>query len=277
MINDTSFKTQINWNLWAPPIFFILLLIIEKKAFGTFYTSWLYGLVLVLFGIIYSFRYKLYHPAVIFCLAGITLWHYVLAGHLETSFSMLRHMGIDIPDGPYSHPFSMVIWIINLLIFLAIIPVFGPVAAKSFRLEQSAKKLFRMASQMVPSSKNGFTTRPFHAGNTSCSKEQIMGFTQYLSGHMIVYPVVTEQNVFLTFSMGKSPLSIQEPSEISYIGFDNTGKITVHITARDYKKFRNKLTFDTLCESMWNIFRRFLDYYVNNQEARIITELKTLQ
>ena len=277
MINNTSLKTQINWNLWAPPILFLLLLIIEKKAFGTFYTSWLYGLILILFGIIYSFRYKIYQPAVIFCLAGITLWHYVLAEHLETSFPMLRWMGFDIPDGPYNQPFSMVTWIINLFIFLVMIPVFGPVAAKSHRLEHFAKKLFRMASQTVPTSKDGFTARPFYAGNTVCSKEQITGFTQYLSGHMIVYPVFTEQNVFLTFSMGKSPLSIHEPSEISYIAFDFTGNITVHIAARDYRKFRKKVTFDKLCESMGNVFRRFLDYYLNNQEARIITELKTLK
>jgi len=81
MITDTSLKKQINWNAWVPPIFFILFLIIEKQAFGTIYTSWLYGLILILFGFLYSFRYKLYQPAVIFCLAGITLWHYVLAAH----------------------------------------------------------------------------------------------------------------------------------------------------------------------------------------------------
>jgi hypothetical protein len=277
MINDSAIKKQINWNAWAPPIFFLLFLIIEKQAFGTFYTSWLYGLILIIFGIIYAFRYKLYQPAVIFCLAGITLWHYVLAEHLETNIPMLRQMGFDLPDGPYNLPFSMVTWIINLLIFLVMIPIFGPVAVKSFRLEQSAKKLFRIASQTVHTSKEGFTTRPFYAGNTGCSKEQITGFTQYLSGHLVVYPVFTEQNVFLTFSMGKSPLSIQEPSEISYIAFDYNGNITVHIDARDYRKFRKKLTFDTLCDSMGSLFKRFMDYYLNNQESRIITEIKTLR
>ena len=256
-------------------LIFILFLIIEKTAFGTFFTSWLYGLILILFGLIYSFRYKLYQPAVIFCLAGITLWHYVLAEHPETNILLLRRMGFDTPDVPYNNPFSMVTWIINLLIFLVIIPVFGPVSIKAFSLEQSAKKLFRMAAQTVPTSKDGFTTRPFYAGNTVCSKEQITGFTQYLSGRNIIFPVFTEQNVFLTFSMGKSPLSLQEPSDVSFIALDFDGNMTVHIAAGDYKKFRKKLTFDTLCHSMGNVFKRFLDYYRQNQEARIITEITT--
>ena len=116
MIQDRSFKKQVNWNFWAPPVLFLLLLIIEKQALGTFYTSWLYGLILIFVGILYSLRYRLFQPAILFCLAGITLWHYVLAAHFETSIPMLRYMGFDIPDGPHKLPFSMVTWIINLLV-----------------------------------------------------------------------------------------------------------------------------------------------------------------
>lgn len=274
MITDTFIKRQVNWNFWAPAILFPVLLIIEKKAFGTFYTSWLYGLILIVFGIIYSARYRLAQPGILLCFAGITLWHYVLAEHFETCFPLLRMIGIDVPADPFKNPFSMLTWIINLLIFLVTIPLLGPVTSKAFRLEQSARKLFKTAAQIVPTSHNGFTARPFYAGNTEYSKEQLTGFARFLSGHLIVYPVFAETGLYLTFSMGKSPFSVHEPSEISYIALDNIGAITVHIAASDYKRFRKELTFDRLCESMGNLFKRFLEYYINNQEYRIITELK---
>jgi hypothetical protein len=275
MISNTSFKTQINWNVWAPPLLFLVFLILEKSQFGTFYSSWLYGLALILFGILYSVRYRLVQPAILFCLAGITLWHYVLAEHFDATIAMLRLIGIDVEMNVFSNPFSMLTWIINLLIFLVTIPIFGPAMAKAFKLEQFSKKIFRIAAQTVSSSKNGFTSRPFYAGNMEYSKDQFTGFAQFLASHMIVHPVFSESGTYLTFSMGKSPFAIHEPSEVSYVAVDHTGILNVHIAAWDYKRFRKELTFDRLCESMGDVFRRYLNYYLNNQEARIITELKT--
>ena len=268
-------KRQINWNFWALPILFLLILIIEKQAFGTFYSSWLYGLLLIFFGIIYSARYKLYQPALIGCLSGLTLWHYILAAHFDTCLTMLQLIGFDMFINPANNPFSMGIWMINLVVLLIVIPIFGGIVSKSFRLEQSAKRIFNTAAQTVISTGNGFTSRPYVAGNAQYSKEQITGFTQYLAGQMIIHPSYTESGVFLTFSMGRSPLAMRETNEISYVLFDNGGNITVHITKKDYKRFRKQLTFNRLCESLGDLFKRFLNYYANNQEARIMTELKS--
>ena len=274
MITDNQIKRRINWNSWVPPVFFIVLLIIEKQAFGTYYTSVLYGLILILFGIIYTVRYNLYQPALLFCFAGITLWHYLPAARYDTCISMLSTLGINISMNPEDNPFTMLTWIINLVIFLIMVPIVGPAVAKAYKLEQSAKRIFKTAAQTVSSSKNGFTSRPFFAGNAEYSKEQITGFVQYLAGKTIVYPVFTDTGIYMTFSMGKSPLSIKESKEISYINFENTGHITVIISAQDYKRFRKQVTFDQLCESLSSLFKRFLNYYINNQEARIMTELK---
>ena len=66
MRNDIALKKQFQWNFWLPGILFLLFLIIEKRAFGTFYTSWLYGLILVVVGVMYTWRFKMYQPALIF-------------------------------------------------------------------------------------------------------------------------------------------------------------------------------------------------------------------
>jgi hypothetical protein len=274
MISDQYFKKQVNWNIWGPPVAFIFLLIIEKQALGTFYTSLLYGLVLILTGIIYSIRYRLYHPALLFCLAGLTLWHYVLAAHIETIIALLRWLKFESVELGTADPFSMLTWLINLVIFLAVIPLTIPVFGKAFTLEGNAKKLFRLAALTVPGHDNGFTSRPFAGGAVTFSEDQLKGFAQFMLRQLISIPVFSESGVTLAFSMGRSPLSVNIPSETSYVQFDYTGNISVRIAERDYKRFSRKFTFDLLCGSMESVFRQFLEYYINNKENRILIDLK---
>ena len=274
MTYNTSIKQQINWNFWIPAIMFFLFLIIEDKAFGTYYSSWLYGLVLILVGILYSVRYKLFQPALVICLIGLTVWHYFLATHFEANIYMLQLLGIDISIVPENNPFSLFTWIINAIVLFVLMAVTSPVLDKAFKLEKSALRIFKTAARTVYSATNGFTSRPYSAGSAEYTKEQIIGFTHYLSGKIIVFPVYRENGIYLTFSMRRSPLSIREPTEISYVYFDYEGKITVHISETDYRRYKAELSFDQLCESMSDVFKRFLNYYINNQESRIIPELK---
>ncbi len=273
MTSNTSIKYQINWNLWIPGVLFVFFVIIEKKSFGTFYTSWLYGLILILVGIMYSIRFKLYQPLLAFCLGGLTLWHYWLADYFDTNIYMLQLMGIDISISSNASPFSMIVWIINLIILFSLMPFVMPVLEKAIKLEMSARRIFKTAAQTVYSNTNGFTPRPYSVGQAEYTKEQIIGFTNYLSGEKIAFPVYKEKGIYLTFSMRRSPLSIHEPSEISYVYFDYEGKITVHISEGDYRRYKAELSFDQLCESMSDVFKRFLNYYINNQENRIDLEL----
>jgi hypothetical protein len=274
MINDQFFKKQFNWNIWGPPLAFIILLIIEKQAFGTFFTSLLYGLILMLTGVIYTSRYRLYQPVLLFCLAGVTLWHYVLAAHIETIIDLLRWTKIDAADLSATNPFSMLTWLINLVIFLAVIPLTMPVFVKAFALEGNAKKLFKLAALTVSGQDNGFTSRPFPGGEVTFSKDQLKGFVQFMLRQLISIPVFSESGVTLAFSMGRSPLSVNEPSEISYVKFDYAGSISVRIAEKDYKMFSRKFTFNLLCGSLESVFRQFLEYYINNEEDRILRELK---
>jgi hypothetical protein len=184
-------------------------------------------------------------------------------------------LGFHINPAAVHNPFSMGLWLVNLLIFLVTLPLFGPVVIKAFRLERSARRLFGTAAQTVTSATNGFTARPFHAGKTEFTGEQLTGFTRYLSSQLVVCSIFTDDGIFLTFSMGKSPLAGNDPSAVSYIHFDPSGNIRVNIANRDYRKFRKKYSFDRLCEAVSALFKRFLQYYINNQESRIQTELSS--
>ena len=274
MIHDQVFKKQVNWNFWGPPLAFIILLIIEKESLGTFYTSLLYGLVLILTGIVYSFRYRLFQPALLFCLAGVTLWHYVLAAHIETVIALAQWMKLNRVEHGATNPFSMLTWLINLVILLAVIPFTMPVFSKAFKLEENAKKLFRLAALTVTGHDDGFTSRPYPGGVVAVSEDQLNGFARFMERHLISIPVFSETGLILAFSMGISPLAVDAPAGISYVKFDRTGSISVRIAERDYKRFSRKFTFDRLCDSLGGVSQRFLDYYIHHEEERILTELK---
>jgi len=274
MKNNTALKHQINWNYWLAGILFVLSLVIEDHAFGTCFSSWIYGLSLIIAGIIYSLRYKLYQPVLIMGLLGLAVWHYFLATHFEDIIRMLHLIGIDVTISSDANPFTMLSWAINAVVLFILMAVTSSLLEKAFRLEKSARRLFKLAARTVYNVTDGFTSRPYSAGVAEYTQDELIGFTNYLAGKSIVFPVYRENGIYLTFSMRRSPLSINEPTEISYVYFDYEGKITVHISAKDYQRYKEELSFDQLCESMRDVFKRFLNYYINNQESRIIPELK---
>jgi len=122
----------------------------------------------------------------------------------------------------------------------------------------------------------GYTARPYSAGKIEYSKENIYGFARFLKSKYITKPLFREQGVYLLFSMGETIIKDLEPERVSYILFDSSGQITVHIAPFDYKQYTKRFTFDQLCGSFGELFKRFLEYYNEGHEERIIAELKSV-
>ena len=74
--------------------------------------------------------------------------------------------------------------------------------------------------------------------------------------------------------MNTSLAKIEEPSVVSYVVLNYDGRMEVKISAKDYQEYNPKFSFDRLCGSMSDVFRRFLEYYRQGLENRIVTELK---
>jgi hypothetical protein len=75
--------------------------------------------------------------------------------------------------------------------------------------------------------------------------------------------------------MNKSLIPLDDPKEVSHVIFDNSGNVSVFIAEKDYRGYIARFNFDKLCDSMGRVFMRFLEYYRQGLENRIITELKT--
>jgi hypothetical protein len=75
--------------------------------------------------------------------------------------------------------------------------------------------------------------------------------------------------------MNKSVLKVEEPLDVSYFEITNEGDISVKISEKDYHQYKATFNFNQLNENIASVFLRFLNYYKEGNESRIITELKT--
>jgi hypothetical protein len=277
-------KSSIKWKLPWPFIFISIGmffgLIIEKTAFGTYFIALACGLAFIVLGILFTLRYKIYQPMLVACWTGLAIWHYFLAARPEVIVDMMNMIGIHTADSStvtwLSTYFKLVWSLVHIGTLMIISPLFSPPIFKSVKLEKSARRIFKLAADMVTDTTNGFTERPYYAGKEEFSKDEIVGFARYLSGKEITASLFSNDSVRIGFSMGRSPLSDKSFQKISHIDFANDGKVMVRISEQDYKMYRKQLTFDQLCNALSNVFRRFLTYYRDGNEERIVTELKSV-
>jgi len=267
------------WKVWIPIILLLIPLILEDQLLGTLFTPYVYGLILIAYGIIYYSRTKLWQSAVLAIVMAVTIWFYFLAerpGRTVETFQL-----IDIYLGQETLVWmkdyiTMPVWFIFLALCAITFFTIGPIISKALDLEGSAIRLFKLSARQVFSEGNGFTDRPYTAGKHSYNRNELIGFASFLEGKKICLAEYPAKGIKLIFSMGISPLCKKYRNRISYVMFKDNGELTVFISEKDYKQYRKQYTFDQLCEMMGKTFLRFAEYYKSNKEQRIITELKTV-
>lgn len=197
------------------------------------------------------------------------LWVYFglgLVAGVSTLQSMCQYVDYFTPQS----------YIINIMLVVIFIIVSWPVLAGQERYEIKARRVLKLAVDSIEETDAGFTARPYSAGKAEYSAEEVVGFARYIKSKHIAKPVYRKEGVFLTFSLGRSLMKDPEPGKVSYVLFSNEGDISVHMAAYDYRQYTKRFTFDQLCSSLGSTFERFLEYYKEGHEDRIINELKSV-
>jgi hypothetical protein len=265
MFNQTKLKGPLGRKIpFAILTIFICIFTEIYFAGFPFYSIWGFGFFFIILGIVDFYRTKLYTYLIVFLLAGTATWH---------SNANFDHIyGIENDS-----IFSQVTYVFHVIFNLIYIAFSWSILYSHEKLEANARRLFKLASELIFETSDGFTNRPYSAGTAEYSREEILGFARFLNGKNIIRSVTKQDSVILTFSMGISPLKYPALTSISYVTFDYEGKISVHISKYDYKRYKEKLKFNELCDSLANVFKRFLTYYQNGNDDRIITELKSMR
>ena len=223
-----------------------------------YFTIILVALMFIVLGIIQWFRYR--------------NWIYPVLGFL---------MGITTAQASFIFPHYDDPGIFKLTYFTCfiIIILFILINWNSFygheRFEINSRRLFRLASERIFKTEDGYTERPYSGGRVECSRDELLGFVRFLHGNYVARPFYYENYISLAFSMNTSLMVIYEASSVSYIILEFGGNIKVKISEKDYRDYKERLSFDQLCSSMADIFVRFLDYYQKGLESRIVSELKS--
>jgi hypothetical protein len=181
------------------------------------------------------------------------------------------------PYAIYVHGYSIfrVTYFITLIILVLFIIINWQAFYGQERFEINSRRLFRLAAELIRDTSGGFTERPYSAGKLTVSKDELLGFSRFLNGKYVARTFHLEDRIYFSFSMNKSLVNLEDPKVVSHVVIDFSGNISVAVAEKDYRDYVNSFSFDQVCSSMAAIFERFLGYYQQGLEARIITELKT--
>ena len=143
----------------------------------------------------------------------------------------------------------------------------------SGKIRPRGRRILELAAGSVDETADGFTERPFPIGKRTYTKEQIMGFAGFLTRHLVVRPRIQEDRVYLVINASEiSYLTLRwvNIQRKTYVAFDVSGHISVHIAKRDYRRYKDELTFDRLCRSLGELFKQFLSFYQRGEGQAII-------
>jgi len=218
-------------------------------------TYLLVGLFFILMGVIQWYKYKLWINPVLGLIIGILCF-----------------------QAPFGFGDGFTIFKVTYAITFIVLVLFVIINWRAFygqeRFEINSRRLFRLAAELINETGDGFTERPFSAGKAEFTKDELQGFSRFLNGRFVAKPFYYEDRIVFAFSMNKSLIMLENPKEVSYAAFDYTGNISVAISEKDYRQYVARFNFDRLCDSTAVVFKRFLEYYRQGLEERIITELK---
>lgn len=164
----------------------------------------------------------------------------------------------------------------TLLILFAILTIPIAVWTLSIRIQKKlwryCRNVLELAALPVTSTEDGFTQRPFPVGTISTTKDEIQSFARFLTKHLIALAYQEHDRMILIIEINElTYIKFRKPdfSKHTYVSFDYDGNIHVQIAQKDYKKYKEELTFDQLCESLGNLFISFLLDYQKNQTENI--------
>lgn len=276
---NSKIKWRPIWKVWIPILLFLIPLILEDQLIGTIFTPYVYGLLLIVYGVIYYWRTRLWEVLGLSFVFALATMGYFLAERPDQTFETFQLAGISFSEdfqNAIRQNFTILVWWTLLVLSFVSAITMGPVFTRALDLESAAIKLFKLCARLLTDENNGYTERPFSAGKHNYDNNQLISFATFLESKKICVAQFEDTGIKLKFSMGISPLRKNSVDKISYVSFDDNGNVIVFISQKDYHQYRKQYTFDQLCNRMGNIFIRFAGYHANHNESRIINEMKSV-
>jgi len=141
------------------------------------------------------------------------------------------------------------------------------------------EEILELAARPIKKTEDGFTHRPFPAGETQYTGNEIMDFAKFLLKNIIAIPYYEDNRVIMVIpaNMFRHLLYLRKDYlEDTYVSFDFEGSVSVHIAQKDYLRYEDEWTFDQLCQSLGDVFKRFLRAHQKGEGHTIIAQLNDI-
>ena len=142
------------------------------------------------------------------------------------------------------------------------------------------EEILELAARPIKETEDGFTHRPFPAGETQYTRNEIMDFAKFLLKNIIAVPYYEDNCVIMVIpaNIFRHLLYLRKNYlEDTYVSFDFEGSISVHIAQKDYIRYKDEWTFDQLCQSLGDVFKRFMYSHQKGEGNTIIAQLNDIK
>ena len=141
------------------------------------------------------------------------------------------------------------------------------------------REVLELAAKPVEGKADGFTNRPYPAGNIDAAEEDIRQYSHFLFREMIAYPLVEKERIILVIPKNMWSWIFflkKDYSKATHVIFENSGNVSVKIAEDEYKAYKDELTFDHLCSSMADLFIKWFELFTKKEDEEIIKELNDI-
>jgi hypothetical protein len=144
------------------------------------------------------------------------------------------------------------------------------------------REIFELAAEPIEDTGNGYTSRPRPVGKVVYSLKEMHNFAQFCARHLIALPYITSKNITLVpIKMGDEFSRLLGLSgdyrDATWVNFDVTGEISVHIAQKDYLDYCEPLAFDQLCSSFGQVFLDFFELFNKGEGVRVVDRMDDLK
>jgi len=152
-------------------------------------------------------------------------------------------------------------------------------AAARKRTKWRYREVLELAARPVTATRNGYTDRPYPSGRADYTMEELQGFARFLQKRMIALPYFEKNRIVLQIEPSFWHLFYLRYGYegCTHVAFDDTGRISVYISEKSYRKYKDELSFDALCRAMGRLFVDFLELYRRESGAGIIERMNGLK
>ncbi len=165
------------------------------------------------------------------------------------------------------------------LIFFSIVIVFLILTRK---LKWRGREVFELAAEPIEETGNGYTPRPRPVGKVVYSIKELHDFARFCARHLIALPYISSKNITLVpIKMGDEFSRLLGLSgdyrDATWVNFDVSGEVSVHIAHKDYLEYREPLAFDQLCNTFGQVFIDFFESFKKGEGVRVVDRMDDLK